>query len=294
MAKKQFISSLILFIITFFVYGGLVHAQSDTCDVQLIGDVDGNGIIDVADPIYLYQFLHMGGPSPGPNADINGDCIINIDDYNCLMGYNPPLCTPVSCTCTDPAVEFEFDTCDAQFPGDVDNNGQITIWDAAYLTQYLNQTGPPPEIMANADPNGDCVIDSLDIIRIIGYMFKCAKESKCGYIPVECTCEQPVLGEYFQDPCFGVLPGDANNDGARNIGDGIYVIEYVFKQGPPPRPYYILSGDVNRDCNVNVGDAVYIIQNVFKGGPGPANCAEWNTFCGDIAISTVLQWYMQR
>lgn len=191
-------------------------------------------------------------------------------------------------------VHAQSDTCDAQFPGDVDNNGQITIWDAAYLTQYLNQTGPPPEIMANADPNGDCVIDSLDIIRIIGYMFKCKKEAKCGYIPVECTCEQPELGEYFQDPCFGALPGDANSDGGRNVGDAIYVIEYVFKHGPPPQPFYILSGDINGDCAVNVGDAVYAIMNVFKGGPGPIECWGWHNICGDRSIEVIFQWYLMN
>jgi len=31
----------------------------------------------------------------------------------------------------------------------------------------------------------------------------------------------------------------------------------------------------NGDCQVNVGDAVYLINYVFKGGPAPATCEEW-------------------
>ncbi|MEE9441918.1 MAG: dockerin type I domain-containing protein [candidate division Zixibacteria bacterium] len=262
----------------------------DTCASQLIGDVDNDGILHFTDASTLFAFLHIGGPLPGPNADVNGDCIINIDDYNCLISYFPFACTQIFCTCAFPEIEYMSDSCNVQMPGDVDNNGQITIWDADYLIKYLNQTGPPPAIMANADPNGDCVKDSLDIIRIIGYMFKCKKEAKCGYTPVECTCQQPELGEYFQDPCFGELPGDANSDGNHDIGDAVYIINHVFKNGPAPVPYDGLNGDANCDCKVDVGDAVYMIAHIFKDGPGPCDCAEWSAGCDGSWIP--IEWFM--
>jgi hypothetical protein len=68
------------------------------------------------------------------------------------------------------------------------------------------------------------------------------------------------------------IPGDANGDGAVNVGDAVYIISYVFKGGPPPTPYATCSGDANCDCTVNVGDAVYVIAYVFKGGPPPCDC----------------------
>jgi hypothetical protein len=61
--------------------------------------------------------------------------------------------------------------------------------------------------------------------------------------------------------------GDANDDGDVNIGDAVYIINLVFKGGPPPA--YPPAGDANCDGDVNVGDAVYVINHVFKGGPGP-------------------------
>jgi uncharacterized protein (TIGR02145 family) len=61
--------------------------------------------------------------------------------------------------------------------------------------------------------------------------------------------------------------GDANNDGKVNVGDAIYLINYVFKSGPPPNP--IQSGDVNSDTRVNVADVVYLINYVFKDGLAP-------------------------
>jgi hypothetical protein len=61
--------------------------------------------------------------------------------------------------------------------------------------------------------------------------------------------------------------GDANGDEIINVGDPVFLINYVFKGGPAPDP--LEEGDANCDGTVNVGDAVYLINHVFKGGPGP-------------------------
>lgn len=66
--------------------------------------------------------------------------------------------------------------------------------------------------------------------------------------------------------------GDANSDEGVNVGDAVYLINYVFKGGPAPDP--LEAGDANCDGGVNVGDAVYLINYVFKGGPAPcASCS---------------------
>ncbi|MCP4569560.1 MAG: hypothetical protein GY841_18440 [FCB group bacterium] len=65
--------------------------------------------------------------------------------------------------------------------------------------------------------------------------------------------------------------GDANGDETLNVGDAVYVINYVFKNGAAPDP--LEAGDANCDGVINVGDAVYLINFVFKGGPDPcASC----------------------
>jgi len=71
----------------------------------------------------------------------------------------------------------------------------------------------------------------------------------------------------------GYGPGDANYNGGVDVGDAVYIINYVFKYGPPP-PYPNWA-DVNADCAVNVGDAVYMINFVFNNGPAPQpGCVE--------------------
>jgi hypothetical protein len=73
-------------------------------------------------------------------------------------------------------------------------------------------------------------------------------------------------GNGIGDACQ-IVCGDANDDGAVNVGDAVHLINHVFKGGPGPDP--TCSGDANGDGMVNVGDAVYLINHVFKGGPGP-------------------------
>ena len=66
---------------------------------------------------------------------------------------------------------------------------------------------------------------------------------------------------------YDIVCGDSNNDSDINIGDSVFVLNYVFKGGPAPDP--LCEGDANGDGSVNVGDAVYLIGYVFKGGSPP-------------------------
>jgi hypothetical protein len=64
-----------------------------------------------------------------------------------------------------------------------------------------------------------------------------------------------------------LMCGDVNGDDAVNVGDPVFLINYIFKGGPAPNPPS--AGDINCDGGTNVGDAVYLINFIFKGGPEP-------------------------
>jgi glucose/arabinose dehydrogenase len=59
--------------------------------------------------------------------------------------------------------------------------------------------------------------------------------------------------------------GDVNDDETLDVGDVVYLIEYLFRGGPAPAP--LESGDTNCDGVVNAGDVVFLINYLFKGGP---------------------------
>ncbi|MEE9443768.1 MAG: dockerin type I repeat-containing protein [candidate division Zixibacteria bacterium] len=67
--------------------------------------------------------------------------------------------------------------------------------------------------------------------------------------------------------------GDANSDGRINVGDPIYLINFIFRDGQAPSPFY--AGDANLDGHVNVGDVLYIINHIFRNGPPPGDTGEY-------------------
>lgn len=63
------------------------------------------------------------------------------------------------------------------------------------------------------------------------------------------------------------IRGDANGNGEINGGDVVYLMVYLYKNGPPPPT--LKNGDVNGDGVINIADMVYLINYLFFDGPPP-------------------------
>ncbi len=64
--------------------------------------------------------------------------------------------------------------------------------------------------------------------------------------------------------------GDVNGSGESdpNVADLTYLIDYLFRGGPPPSPVWV--GDVNcSGSEPNVSDLTYMVDFLFRGGTGP-------------------------
>jgi outer membrane protein assembly factor BamB len=57
-------------------------------------------------------------------------------------------------------------------------------------------------------------------------------------------------------------PGDANGDGVIDPADIVYLINYLFRNGPAPDP--MDAGDANGDGKVSASDVVYLINYLFR------------------------------
>ena len=71
----------------------------------------------------------------------------------------------------------------------------------------------------------------------------------------------------IQEDSVSHQPGDANGDGSVNVGDVIYLVNYLYRQCLPPNP--LEAGDANCDGIVNVADVVYLVNYLYRGGDPP-------------------------
>jgi parallel beta-helix repeat protein len=79
-------------------------------------------------------------------------------------------------------------------------------------------------------------------------------------------------GDYLPLLTPQYICGDVNADGDVIIGDVVYLINYLFKNGPKPICIPITAcGDVNLDGRVDIADVVYLINYLFINGPEPCN-----------------------
>jgi photosystem II stability/assembly factor-like uncharacterized protein len=69
-----------------------------------------------------------------------------------------------------------------------------------------------------------------------------------------------ILGDPF-------LFGDANGDGVVDLGDVVFLVNYLYRNGPAPEPSQ--AGDINCDGIVDLGDVVYLVNYLFRGGTPP-------------------------
>lgn len=68
---------------TFFVLGSTTVACP--APTYLIGDVNGDGVVNVSDVFYLINFLFAGGPAPIGDGDVNGSGDVTVADVFYLV-----------------------------------------------------------------------------------------------------------------------------------------------------------------------------------------------------------------
>ncbi|MGB2805812.1 MAG: S8 family serine peptidase [Candidatus Zixiibacteriota bacterium] len=65
------------------------------------------------------------------------------------------------------------------------------------------------------------------------------------------------------------LTGDVTGDEKINVSDVVFLVNYLYKEGPVPSP--LLLGDVNCDDDINVGDVIYLVNYLYQGGTEPCS-----------------------
>jgi protocatechuate 3,4-dioxygenase beta subunit len=66
-----------------------------------------------------------------------------------------------------------------------------------------------------------------------------------------------------------VVVGDVTGEGSVDLGDVVFLINYLYKSDLAPNP--LMTGDLNCDGALNLGDVVYLISYLYKSGSPPCN-----------------------
>jgi hypothetical protein len=101
-------------------------------------------------------------------------------------------------------------------------------------------------------------------------------ESNNYRIPVNSGGQSSVVG-ISESVSYGIKAGyvyaskikrgDTTANGIIDVGDAIYILNYLFKGGSDPCP--MEAGDTNCTGVVDLGDAIFLLNYLFKGGPSP-------------------------
>ena len=133
---------------------------SDYCDVTvkeiLLGDVNNDGSVSIADVTALTNLLLNGVSYYNAAADMNQDGNVSIADVTALINY---LLNG------------------SGKRGDVNNDGQVNITDVTALINYLLK-GSPAINMRNADMNRDGKVNIGDVTALIDYLLRGNMTSK--------------------------------------------------------------------------------------------------------------------
>lgn len=144
----------------------LSYYTKTSANVDLTGDANNDGSVDMADSILLQQHTQNPDVYRIKNmiyADVNRDTLVNVVDANLVQRYN------LGC----------FSSFMINF-GDVNDDGVLSDTDYNYISSYYGQTWNKKTISAakfiRCDANGDGTIDSLDYATIYnavhGYGYK--------------------------------------------------------------------------------------------------------------------------
>jgi len=264
-------------------------SHGDLCDNCMYAanedqsDFDNDGVGDACDNCY--------GEANPDQVDSDGDYFGNACD-NCPFVYNPDQ--------TDSDGDGLGDACDFGPSADlrvdpdpmyaaivyVHDTARVNLMKAAvYVGSFETGTAAenvdPTTIIINSDvtPVSYTLFPSYEGFDGPTWKFLVMIEDFYDSYPTwaDTAIYQFSVAGYFTDgtelnfegqfTAIGPIPGDANSDGIVNLGDAVFIIRYLFKNGPAPQPEAI--GDANGDGVVNTGDAIHNINYLFKDGPQP-------------------------
>ncbi len=234
----------------------------ETVSLSCCADDDGDSICTILDNCPTI-------PNPD-QADLDGDGIGDLCD-NCPADHNPDQ--------EDSDSDGPGDVCD-NCP-DVSNVGQPDADMDGVGDKCDNCPVLANPAQEDADGNGigdtcdTCTDTDGDGFGNPGFPANTCAEDNCPYAynPGQEDSTGNGIGDACDSGCcIAPTTGDADSDGAINVGDLTYLVDYIFRGGfSPPCPE---EGDADGSGSIDVADITYLVGYLFTGGPPPAGCPD--------------------
>jgi len=277
-----------------------VRPQVGACCDLLTGGCTETTPEDCTDPNEL--FLGIGvpcDPNPCPPPPVNTDTIPTTGIMFVWIGPIPPeIGQP-----WDDAIYVEGDAVVSwdEVPGagieteivSMDLTGNSRLFGEAHLTL----PSPAPGWVSGTSFPAESFFDVYYEVDLPNQGIIIAPSDSSPHMVAEIDAVPPIPSEYLPDPpyhaiqdiatggiigwvrpihfvgrtcCILPIRGDVNYDGAVNVADLTYLVDYLFFSGqPPPCPP---EADVDGSGAINVADLTYLVEFLFFNGPPPAPC----------------------
>ena len=186
-------------------------------------------------------------------------------DSNPDSGYSldniPPL--PIRDLEIDPNSWF---TLKWTVPGEYVGEQQISAYEIRYSTVPV---GPDTQawwdnaLTCGGDEFFNLVVGDRDSLQVI---MDCSCHPEV-YIAVKGLDERPNASGISNIARF--LCGDAKSNGIVDVGELVYLVNYLYRGGLAPEP--VAAGDVTCNQVVDVGDVVYLVNYLYRNGDPPCS-----------------------
>ncbi|MGB2979714.1 MAG: dockerin type I domain-containing protein, partial [Candidatus Zixiibacteriota bacterium] len=160
----------------------------------------------------------------------------------------------------------------------------IDLWTSAAESLYVDcpttvSTGTNPANITVQKSGGAPVFGALVCLYKDGEVFETGYTNALGQLtlypsPLTTGFIDITVTAHNHLPSVGVIEvgqqkGDLTGDGQVDIGDVLFLGNYLYRSGPAPNPPDI--GDVNCDGTTDLGDVVYLVNYLYQNGPPPCS-----------------------
>jgi len=148
--------------------------------------------------------------------------------------------------------------------------GQQVLFRFAYFTDhYYTEEGVYLDDIENVDLFGfETEIGSGITDTFYTFVSKPAGDYWYRVTATDAQSQESRLSNLVHTAVYDqLLVGDLDGNGSINVGDVIFLVDYLFFDGPAPDPEAL--GDLDCNGSVNVADLTFLVDYMFFGGPPP-------------------------